>query len=166
MKIKDLFDEGLTFDEFIKTDTGSYREKTLEILDKITFEEEYINKIKSIKHKVNILVCAEMWCPDCMINLPVIQKMKQYNNNIEISIIEKEGNEEFFKEFCPSEKIKIPTFIIYDENFKELGTFIEHPKALKEIVAKGNEPNIIVCMRKYNKGEYAQETLKDILEVI
>jgi len=33
-------------------------------------------------------------------------------------------------------------------------------------MANGNQPNIIVAMRKYRKGEYAVETLKDILEII
>ncbi len=162
----DLFSTGMSFDEFVNTDTSTYKEKTLEVLNFISFEEEYIERIKSIERIINILVCAEMWCPDCMINVPVLEKIKEHNPNIKISIVKKEGNEAFFGKYTHNGVVKIPTFVFYDENFKELGSFVEHPKKVTEIISKGNQPNIIVAMRKYRKGEYANETLKDILEII
>ncbi|WIV13081.1 thioredoxin family protein [Proteiniborus sp. MB09-C3] len=162
----ELFSVGMSFDEFVNTDTSTYKEKTLEILNSISFEDEYIERIKSIDKVINILVCAEMWCPDCMINVPVLEKMKELNPNINISIVKKDGNEGFFSRYTHNGIVKVPTFVFYDENFKELGSFVEHPKKVTEVVSKGNQPNIIVTMRKYRKGEYAQETLKDILEII
>ncbi len=166
MDIYELFMKGLSFEAFVNTDTGSYKDKTLEIFNQINFDEEYIDKIKNISNKINIIICAEMWCPDCMINVPVVEKMRQYNNNISIAIVGKEGNEEYFKKYSHGESVKIPTFVFYDEDYNEIGSLVEHPKKIKEIIAKGNQPNIIVAMRKYRKGEYAQETLKDILEIM
>jgi len=163
---RELFLTGMSFEEFVNTDTSTYKEKTLEIYDFINFDDEYIEKIKSINKVVNVLVCAEMWCPDCMINVPVLEKMRKLNSNINISIVKKEGNESFFSKYTQGGVIKIPTFVFYDENFNELGCFVEHPKKVTEVISKGNQPNIIVTMRKYRKGEYAQETLKDILEII
>jgi len=162
----ELFQSGVSFNDFVNTDTGSYREKTLEIFDTMEIDDDLLNKIKSIDRKINVLICAEMWCPDCMINVPVVEKMRTYNDNINISIVEKGGNEDFFKKYSYSDSAKIPTFLFCDENFKELGSFVEHPKKIKDIMANGNQPNIIVAMRKYRKGEYAVETLKDILEII
>lgn len=166
MDICKLFKSGLTFDAFVSTDTGLYRDKTLEIFNQIVFSEEYIHKIKNINRKINVIICAEMWCSDCMINVPVIEKIRQYNGNINISIVGKEGNEAYFKKYANGESVKIPTFIFYDEKFNEIGSLVQHPKKIKEIISKGNQPNIIVSMRKYKKGEYAQETLKDILEIL
>ena len=166
MKTNDLFNSGVSFTEFVNTDTGSYKEKTLEILDTIEFDEEYIKDIENINTNINILVFGEIWCPDCMINIPVIEKMKQYNGNIDVSIVSKEGNEDFLKKYFVKDHVKIPILIVCDEKFKELGIFTEHPKKIKEIIDQGNESKIIVAMRKYRKGEYAQETLKDILDII
>ena len=166
MDIYELFKSGLSFDAFVSTDTGSYRDRTLEIFNQINFDEEYIHKIKNINRKINVIICAEMWCPDCMINVPVLEKMRKYNDNINISIVGKEGNEEYFKKYAHGESVKIQTFVFYDEDFNEIGSIIEHPKKIKDIIANGNQPNIIVAMRKYRKGEYAQETLKDILEIL
>ncbi|MTI66537.1 MAG: thioredoxin family protein [Firmicutes bacterium] len=166
MEVIDLYNSGISFDKFVDNDGDTYKDKTLEILNSIEFEDKLIKQIKEIDKKVNVLVCAEIWCPDCMINVPVIQKMKQLNKNIKLSIVEKDGNEAFFIEHSYGENVKIPTFIFYNEKFEKLGVFIEYPKKIKDIVANGNQPNIIVAKRKYRKGEYAQETLKDILQIL
>ena len=166
MDIRKLYDTGISFDVFVNRDMDSYREKALEILNKIEFDQEYEEKVKGINKDIYILICAEMWCPDCMINVPVVEKLREYNEKIKISIVGKSGNEELIRNYIKTDNVKIPTFIIFDENFKELGSFVEHPKKIKDIISRGNQPNIIVAMRKYRKGEYTQETLKDILEVI
>ncbi|RKD33736.1 thioredoxin family protein [Thermohalobacter berrensis] len=161
-----LYDTGVSFDEFVNRDNDTYKEKTLEILNSINFTEEQIEKIKSIDKNIKVLICGEIWCPDCMINIPVVEKMRKYNDKIELSIVPRDGNEEYFIKYAPCEKVKIPTFVFYDEDFNELGSFVEHPKKIKDIVSNGNQANIIVAKRKYKKGEYAQETLRDILEIL
>ncbi|HHV25855.1 thioredoxin family protein [Anaerosalibacter bizertensis] len=166
MDSKKMFHSGISFQDFVNMDEDSYKEKTLEVFNSIDFSDEFVERIKSIDKNIKILICAEIWCPDCMINVPVVEKMKKMNNKIEISIVNREGNEDFFKKFSKDEKVKIPTFIFYDEEFNLLGTFIERPRIVKEVYRTGNQTNIIVTMRKYRKGEYIEETLKDILDVL
>lgn len=166
MNIIEVFNNGISFENFVNNDADTYREKTLEVYENIDFNEGLISRLKNINKKINILVCAEIWCPDCMINVPVLKKMKDYNDNINISIVAKEDNEEVFKKHAVAGGIRIPTFVIYDEKFNELGSFIEYPKEIKNIVNSGNQPKVIIAKRKYRKGEYAEETLKDILNVI
>ncbi|WP_026895677.1 thioredoxin family protein [Clostridiisalibacter paucivorans] len=166
MDIKGLYNSGISFEDFVNRDSDTYREKTLEIYRNIEFNPSLIDRIKEINKKIKVLICAEIWCPDCMINVPIIEKMRTYNRNIEISIVKRDGNEEFFKAYLKTDVVKIPTFIFFDKNCNELGSFVEHPKKIKNIVAFGNQPNIIVAKRKYKKGEYAEETLKDILDII
>ncbi len=166
MKGKELFEKGISFDEFVNRDSNSYREKTLEIFSGIKFEENNINRIKNIDKNINILICAEIWCPDCMINVPVVEKLRQINENIHISIVDKDGNEDFFRSFNNEDILKIPTFIFYDEDYNVLGDFIERPNFVKEVYNRGNQPEIIVTMRKYKKGEYTEETLRDILDAL
>ncbi len=165
MQMSELFENGMSFDEFLKTeDDESYREKGLEILQSIDFDEEYIKEIESINEETNILIYGEIWCADCMINIPVAEKMGQYNKSIRVSIVNKERKIE--NNMKLEEHIRLPTFIVYDKDFNELGTFTEFPKKLKEIMESGNESNSLVNIRKYRKGEFTQETLKDILDII
>lgn len=167
MNAEKLFNSGISFNEFVNMDVDSYREKTLEIFNNIDFEKEYIDRIRAIDKKINVLICGEIWCPDCMINIPVVEKMRQINKSIHISIVGKEENGDFFKSFNTEENVvKIPTFVFYDGDFNLLGSFIERPSIVKEVYNTENQPTIIVTMRKYRKGEYTTETLKDILKIL
>ncbi len=164
MQISELFKKGISFDDFIKTEDESYKEKILDVLASIEFDQEYIERIESIDQDINILISGELWCADCLINIPVIEKMKSYNDKIHLSIVTKEDIIE--SGIKPDTHIKLPTFIVYDAEFKELGIFIEHPRKIKEIIEGGNESNFLVQIRKYRKGGYASETLKDVLYMI
>lgn len=166
MDINLVFENGISFTDFVDQDNDTYRESTLEIFNKIQLSDDEIERIKSINKRVKILVCAEIWCPDCMINVPVIEKMRLINDNITISIVDKEQFEELHAIRYPSENLRIPTFIFFDEEFNELGKFVEHPKLIRELTASSNQVNLIITKRKYKKGQYTKETLKDILGII
>lgn len=166
MIFRELFKSGTSFEGFLNKDKDIDRQKTLEIYNNISLEEDLIQKIKEIDEPIFILVFAEIWCPDCMINVPALQKIKDINSNIEISILPREGNESYIEAYKIGGKAKIPTFIILDANYKEKGAFIENPKTVKDIVDKGNEVEITVAKRKYKKGEYITDTILEVLDII
>lgn len=166
MDVKELFNSGIEFDEFISSDDESYKEKALEIYHNIQIDEGLINRIEAVKKKINVLVFAEMWCPDCVINLPALKKICDLNPNIVMRAVAREGNEECMEDYKINGKAKIPTFVFMDESFNVLGSFIEIPDVIKEIVSKGDQVDIIVAKRKYRKGEFTKETIQDILKKI
>lgn len=166
MDIRKLYDSGIAFEEFISQDDGSYKEKILEIYNSIEVDSDLLNKINSIHKDINVLVFAEIWCPDCVINLPALKKICDINSSIKMKIVPREGNEEYLEDYKIDGKAKIPTFVFMDADFKVLGAFVEITEIIKEIVAKGNQVDIIVAKRKYRKGEFTNETIKDILEII
>jgi len=166
MILSKLFKSGTSFQGFLNKDKDINRQRTLETYDNIVLEEDIIEKIKGIDVQVFILVFAEIWCPDCMINVPALQKMRDINPNIQISILSREDNESYIEAYKFGDKIKIPTFIIFDADYNEKGVFVEYPQTVKDIVAKGNELEITVARRKYKKGEYIADTILEILDII
>ncbi|ABR50594.1 conserved hypothetical protein [Alkaliphilus metalliredigens QYMF] len=166
MDFKQLFEKGISFEKFIELDEDTNREKTLELYENIVLEEELIQRIRQIQTPIKILAFAEIWCPDCMINVPALQKMKAINEEIQMTILPREGNEEVMENYKLGGKPKIPTFIVMNEMYQELGFFIEMPKTLKDIAARGNQVEVIVGKRKYRKGEYIRDTIKEILNII
>ena len=66
----------------------------------------------------------------------------------------------------PSSKPKMPTFVFLDKDFQPIGVFIEQPKALEEINRRGKKAEILVAKRKYRKGEFSRETIREILDII
>ncbi|AOY75149.1 thioredoxin family protein [Clostridium formicaceticum] len=166
MIFRELFASAGSFETFLKEDEDVNREKTLEIYENIFLEEQLIEKIKKIDKPIYVLAFAEIWCPDCMINVPALQKMRDINENIKIGILPREGNEAYMEDYKVGGKTKLPTFVILEENYKEKGVFIETPKIVRDIVANGNEVEVIVAKRKYKKGEYITNTIEEILAII
>jgi len=166
MDINKLFNSGISFEEFMSHDDGAYIEKMLEIYNNIEVDDEILAKINSIHKEIKVLVFAEIWCPDCVINVPALKKICDINKAVKMKIVPREGNEEYLNDYKIDGKAKIPTFLFMDADFQVLGTFIEIPDVIKEIVTKGNQVDIIVAKRKYRKGEFTNETIKDILKII
>lgn len=166
MLLKDLFKTGRTFREFIEYAEEVYRLKMENIASNLVIDEEFKNKLKRINKKIYILAFAEAWCPDCQINLPGVAFISDLNPNIELRIVEREGNEKFMEKYKINGKPKIPTFVIMNERFNELGVFIELPTIIKEIISRGNEAETIVSKRKYKKGEYVKDTIYEMMKII
>ncbi|WP_432404892.1 thioredoxin family protein [Wukongibacter sp. M2B1] len=166
MDIKYLYDSGICFEEFMTQDDGAYIEKISNIYDTIELDDDLLAKIQSIDKEVRVLAFAEIWCPDCVINLPALKKICDLNNFIKMKIVSREGNEEYLNDHRIDGKPKIPTFLFLDEEFKEIGAFIEIPSIIKQVMSNGSQVDIIVTKRKYRKGELIEETIKDILKII
>jgi len=166
VSIQDLFQKGLSFLQFVNQDKDTYKEKTLDIYEKISVSEDLKQEISEIDRIVYVLVFAEIWCPDCMINVPVLQRMAEINPHIRMSIVSREGNEAYMENYKLNGKPKIPTFVFMNEAYEELGVFIEQPQVVSEVEIKGKQVEIIVAKRKYRKGEYYIETIREIMGLI
>ena len=166
MGLRQLFEKGVPFEVFAPDDHDVNMEKLLELYDRVEIDKELFNKIKSIEGPVYILAFAELWCPDCIINLPALKKINDINPNIMFRILSKNDNEKYIEDNKIDAKPKIPTFIILNDKFEKMGTFIENPKVLNDIINKGNQVEIVVTKRKYQKGEYVNESVKEIIDII
>ena len=166
MILKELFEKGVDFQTFINFDGDINRDLILNIYNNICIDETVINSIKLINKRINVLSFAEIWCPDCKINVPCLYKLTKLNSNIHMRIVPREGNEEVMEKYKFEGKIRIPTFVVLDEEFNELGAFIETPKTLKRVINTGNELQVIIAKRKYNKGGYAIDTIEELLSII
>jgi len=166
MSIQEIFEKGISFMEFVNQDEDAYKEKTIEIYEQISIDENLENEIKSVKEVINVLAFAEIWCPDCMINVPALQKMGDQNPNFKLSIVSREGNESYMEAYKVGGKPKIPTFVFLNDKFEAMGVFVERPTVVKQVEANGKETEVIVVKRKYKKGEYIKNTIEEILDIL
>ena len=82
------------------------------------------DETKQIFSKINQplkwIVITETWCGDSAQNLPVITKIAQLNDNIELKIVLRDSNLEFMDLHLTNGSRAIPKLIVYDENDNEL----------------------------------------------
>lgn len=162
MSLKELFERGAAFDEFISSIADKNILKMLKNkYENIVIYESEIEKIKS-HDAVNILAFAENWCPDCQVSLPIVARIASYNKNFKLRILNREGNEVHMKPYYIDDKAKIPTFVFMDKDFKEIGYWVERPNPVKELVKNGKADWRI----DYLKGKYDKDIINEIVNIL
>jgi hypothetical protein len=157
------YDRAQELKEFLNRGGEKERNTITNIINESKVERETINRIKEIDYAVKILVFAEMWCPDCIVNIPALEIMKRQNSNIDYRILTRDDNIELLKGYEVEGRPRIPTFLIFNSDFNLIGTFIEKPAFIKEVETHGDQVNIIKVKKAYRNGEYVEETINEVL---
>lgn len=166
MMVEELYLAGTDFRTYLDGASLEDSERTLDYFDKIRPNRELRERILKLDRPVKILILGEAWCPDCMINIPVVYYMNKLNKNLSYSILSREGHEEDFRDYLQEGKLKIPTFIVMDDNFKNLGHVIERPRVLKAVYQEGDQIEIIKASKVYRDGGYLTNLLEELLEIM
>ncbi|ORX23275.1 thioredoxin family protein [Thermoanaerobacterium sp. PSU-2] len=160
MDIKKLFDSGISFDEFINSEDNKKPEIFKNRFKTVNIDRS-IKNIKNGSRVSNVLSFAESWCPDCQVSVPIMAKICAILG-VNFRILKRKGHEEDMMTLCKDKEAKIPTFAFLDSDFNVLDIWIERPKIIKELVAKGDSSFRI----GYVNGEYDKEIVDELLEKI
>jgi len=105
-------------------------EKTMVITSRIN------NDIKSLNRDYIWLVISEGWCGDAAQLLPIIYKMANLSERIDLRIVFRDENEALMNEFLTNGTKSIPKLIVLDkETLEVLGQFGPRPKGAKYLIS-------------------------------
>jgi hypothetical protein len=113
-------------------------EKTIKITDEVLAQ---INKIEA---KVTWLVIAEGWCGDAAQILPIIYKMAELSENIDLKIVLRDENEALMNDFLTNGGKAIPKLIVLDEENNVIGDFGPRPEAARKLIADYKAANGVI----------------------
>ena len=158
--MKTLYSAGMNFDAFMGTGIKSERDRIPKNYSRITMTEDEINTVKNIEEKINFLFSGEPGCMDFQLNVTVLKKFCELNPNFDMAIITKARGEKFLKPLMEVEEFKVPFIVPLTEEYEVCGEiFVERPKEIKKFVYEDVKMD-------YLKGQYLNETIKDLIEMI
>ena len=146
------------------------RMKRLDKTSKLT--EETIENVKKISQPQTWLVLTEGWCGDAAQNLPVLNKIAEENENVDLKLVLRDENLELMDVFLTNGGRSIPKLIALDENKNVLFTWGPRPSVATKMITDYKEQNGVVdakikedLQRWYNKdkGINVQEDLISLL---
>lgn len=146
------------------------RMKRLDKTSKLT--EETIENVKKISQPQTWLVLTEGWCGDAAQNLPVLNKIAEENENVDLKLVLRDENLELMDAFLTNGGRSIPKLIALDENKNVLFTWGPRPSVATKMITDYKEQNGVVdakikedLQRWYNKdkGINVQEDLISLL---
>ncbi len=85
-----------------------------------------VHKLERLDQKHHLIVFSAEWCGDCVAYVPGLAKTLNMskNNMIQARVVDYDNHRDMAEEMNVR---KIPTIIVYDKNWKEVGRFIETP---------------------------------------
>lgn len=99
--------------------------------------------VQEIDKPIYFLIISEIWCGDAAQNLPIIAKLAELNEEIELRIVWRDENLELMDEYLTNGGRSIPKLIIVDaQTYEELATWGPRPAAAQGMTeARKKEEN-------------------------
>jgi len=129
---RERWDKGITYDEFKAAMTRN-QERFAENESRVALDPETVRTFKSLPKPLRVLVLAEDWCGDVVANLPVLGRLDKEVPALDVRIFYRDQNLDLMERWLNQGKYQsIPVFVFFDENFRELGHWIERPASVTE----------------------------------
>jgi len=126
------WDKGITYDAF-KTAMTRNQERFAENEGRVSLDPETVRTFKSLPKPLRVLVLAEDWCGDVVANLPILGRLAKEVPTLDVRIFYRDQNLDLMERWLNQGKYQsIPVFVFFDENFRELGHWIERPASVTE----------------------------------
>jgi len=86
-----------------------------------------VDKLENIDQKYHLIVFSAEWCGDCVAYVPGLAKSLAIAKNemIKARVVDYDNHRDMADEMNIR---KIPTIIVYDKNWREIGRFVESPR--------------------------------------
>jgi len=141
-------------------------DKTTEIIPEL---QEEIGKISAPQ---TWLVLTEGWCGDAAQIVPVLNKIAELNNNIQLKLLLRDEHLELMSKYLTNGKSQsIPKLVVLDEHNNELFNWGPRPQALQELFyhMKANALNNDSIKEEIHKWYAKDKTIsiqKDLLALL
>lgn len=124
------FEQGLTYEQY-KAQMTRNQERFEANERLVTFDPEDLAAFTALKQPLNVLVLAEDWCGDVIDNLPVLGRLAAESGKLNVRIFLRDQNLDIMDQYLKEGQFRsIPVFVFFDEQFTELGHFIERPESV------------------------------------
>ena len=126
------WDKGITYEAFKAAMTRN-QERFAENENRVALDPETIRTFKSLPKPLRVLALAEDWCGDVVANLPILGRLAKDLPTLDVRIFYRDQNLDLMERWLNQGKYQsIPVFVFFDENFRELGHWIERPASVTQ----------------------------------
>jgi hypothetical protein len=133
---REQFESGLTYDQW-KAQMTRNRERHDANERELQLSADDLAAFKALEKPVNVLVIAEDWCGDVIANVPLVGRIAAESGKLNVRVFLRDQNEDLMNQYLKDGKHKsIPTVVFFDDDFNELGRWIERPDSVTELRAQ------------------------------
>jgi hypothetical protein len=129
---RDRFEQGMTYDEY-KAQMTRNRERLEETERTLVLPAEDAEFFAQLPEPLNVLVLAEDWCGDVINNVPVLARLAE-SGRLNLRFFLRDQNLDIMDQYLNQGVHRsIPVFVFFDQEFREIGHWIERPATIAEM---------------------------------
>lgn len=136
-----LFEQGKTTGEEQSEDLLNYAKLNLQRMNRLNktlqLSDNLIDTIHQFDHskKMTWLLITEGWCGDAAQNIPLIAKIAEESNQVDLKLVLRDENLNLIDAYLTNGGRAIPKMIVLDsENLEVIGTWGPRPKEIQDMV--------------------------------
>jgi len=133
---RERFEQGMTYDQYKAQMTRSA--DRFEANEKnVQLTEAQLAPFRALSRPLNVVVIGEDWCGDVIANMPIVGRIAKETGKLNLRVFLRDQNLDLTDQFLKEGKYRsIPMVVFFDDNFGEIGRFIERPDSVTEYRAK------------------------------
>ena len=130
---RERFEQGLTYKAYRAQMTRN-EDRFDQTENSVELPADEVAYFSSLPNSLNVAVLAEDWCGDVIANLPVLGKLAEITNKFNLRIFLRDQNLDLMEQYLKDGQFRsIPVFIILDQEFHEIGHWIERPATMTKL---------------------------------
>lgn len=131
---KERFDQGMSYEAY-KAQMTRNRERLEANEQAVELASADLAYFQNLPQSLNVVALAEDWCGDVINNLPVLGRLAAASGKLQVSIFLRDQNLDLMDQYLKDGQFRsIPVFVFFDENFRELGHWIERPARIHDLL--------------------------------
>jgi hypothetical protein len=124
------WERGITYEAFKAAMTRN-QDRFAENEGRVALDPETVKTFKSLPQRLHVLVLAEDWCGDVVANLPILGRLAKEAPTLDVRVFYRDQNLDLMERWLNQGKYQsIPVLVFFDEDFRELGHWIERPASV------------------------------------
>jgi hypothetical protein len=130
------FEAGMTYEAY-KAQMSRNKEQFEQNERDVQLSDDDLQRLRRLPKPLNVLALAEDWCGDVVANLPVLGRIAQASDGkltLRVLLRDQEPGTVVMDEHLHQGQYKsIPTVIFLDQDFREVGIWIERPASVTRL---------------------------------
>ena len=130
---RERFEMGMTYDEY-KAQMTRNRERFEANERQVELDADDLAAFRRLPRPLNVLVLAEDWCGDVIANVPVLGRLAAESGKLNLRVFPRDQNPDLMDQYLNQGQFRsIPVFAFFDDEFREVGRWIERPAAVTKL---------------------------------
>ncbi len=141
-KLKSVFDTGLDFNSYLTTDP-SKAERWMDLYQQIQLSNTQTELIRGFKRQMRVLCISGIWCGDCVQQGPLLERIANANECIDLRWIDRDTDPEFTQHFMINAGNRVPVVLFMAEDFEPVSVMGD--RTLSRYRAMAQRYGVAVC---------------------